>query len=280
MYSIALKTILNEIRNVCPDIKNSFIFREDGEIIAGDNNTPEKTIVQTINSFEGIFEKADALGGIDNITVESSKGRITVSPVKDLYLLSVTSEDADQKHVDTVTGVLIPTFLKLLGQITQTPTRDNSPKRETETLPTKDVEETTEDIADKLLPEETEKMEEPEPYDEPLFPEPPVNQCIVEPSKHKRRFPGLPLSVNTVHLDNRILSQWQELYKNKPIEQVEIETFNGKTIQCKVKPAKDPEREGKGIIQIPEKIQNTLDIKKGELVKVKPIINNGDTDYG
>jgi hypothetical protein len=121
VYSFALKNTLDEIQNICPDIKNSFIFKEDGEIIAGDENTPEKTIVKVIDSFDAILEKADAIGGVDSITLESSEGRVNVSCMNDLYLVTVTSKNADKNYVNTVTHVLIPTVLKLLERITPAP---------------------------------------------------------------------------------------------------------------------------------------------------------------
>jgi hypothetical protein len=68
------------------------------------------------------------------------------------------------------------------------------------------------------------------------------------------------------------MSQWEELYEGRKFEEVEIGTFDGKTTQCKVKPIKGSKYEGKGVIQIPEKIQLNLEIKKGELVRVKPVV--------
>jgi hypothetical protein len=32
--AFALRTTLNEIRNICPDIKNAFVFKEDGQVVA------------------------------------------------------------------------------------------------------------------------------------------------------------------------------------------------------------------------------------------------------
>jgi hypothetical protein len=62
------------------------------------------------------------------------------------------------------------------------------------------------------------------------------------------------------------------LYGDKKIEEVDMETPKGKTTRCKFKPIKGSKHEGKGIIQIPEKIQLTLQITKGELVMVKPVV--------
>jgi hypothetical protein len=91
IYSFALKNTLDEIRNICPDITHTFMFREDGEIVVGDQNTPEKTMVQVVNAFDGIFKKAHAIGHVECITLEGSNGRVNVSFMNDLYFLIVTS---------------------------------------------------------------------------------------------------------------------------------------------------------------------------------------------
>lgn len=116
VYAFALNNTLNEIRNICPDITNAFAFREDGEIIAGDANTPQKTIVRVVDAFDGIIEKADSLDGIEGIVLEGNKGQLIVSCFNDLYLVTVTSGKADMKLVNTVTRVLVPTILKLVEQ--------------------------------------------------------------------------------------------------------------------------------------------------------------------
>jgi len=73
IYAFALKNTLNEIQNICPDITNAFIFGEDGEIIAVDEKTHEKTTVRIIDAFDNIIEKAEAIGDLEKITVEGSK---------------------------------------------------------------------------------------------------------------------------------------------------------------------------------------------------------------
>ncbi len=257
IYSFALKNTLNEIRNACPDIANSFMFKEDGEIIAGDENTPEKTMVHVVNAFDGIFEKAESIGGVEGITLEGSNGRVNVSHLNDLYLVTVTSRKADMNYVNTVTRVLIPTVLKLLEKIHPTSLKSNSPtpKIGPEFPIVKKSEEPAEEPAEKTIIEEHKEVVEP-----------PVNQLIVE------NLGGLLVPSDTVRIDSEILLQWEELYDGKKIEEVEIGTFNGKKTQCKVKPIKGSKYEGKGIVQMPEKMQLDLEIKKGELVRVKPIV--------
>jgi len=269
VYTFALKHTINEIRNVCPGITNTFMFKEDGEIIAGDEGTPEKMMVNVVNAFDGIMEKADAIGGIECITLECNKGRVDVSRMNDLYLVTVTSKNADLNYVNTVIRVLVPTVLKLLEKIGSTPIQNTPSLPETKPrIPTiEEIKSSLEEKEEDELEEKAEEKIKAKKEPEPLLPETPVNQLIIE------NLGGLLVPSDTVRIDSEVLSQWEELYEGKKIEEVEIETFDGKTTQCKVKPIKDSKYEGKGIIQMPEKIQLALEIKKGELVRAKPIVS-------
>ncbi len=55
------------------------------------------------------------------------------------------------------------------------------------------------------------------------------------------------------------------------IEHVRIETFAGNSTLCKVKEISDKKLAGKNIVRIPDKVCNTLEVKKGDLVKVEPV---------
>lgn len=76
---------------------------------------------------------------------------------------------------------------------------------------------------------------------------------------------------DTVQVDHEILEQWSKLFNGKYVHSVKIEAFGGKLARCKVKAIEDPSLEGNGLIRIPEKTCQTLEVKKGELVRVKPI---------
>lgn len=260
VYSFALKETLNEIRNVCPDINNAFVFKENGEVVASDEKTSKKNVMRVVDAFDGMLEKADSIGNIEGVTLECSKGRVNVSLVNDdFYLLTVTSKKADMNYVNTVTRVIVPTVLRLLEKIHPAPLKNSIASPEIEPT-TSEIEEPVEQAEETITPEEEIKPE-------PLLPETPVNQLIVE------NLGGLLVPSDTVRIDKEILSQWEELYEDKKINMVEIETFDGKTTTCKVKPIKNSKYEGKGIIQMPEKIQLTLEIGRGELVRVKPVID-------
>jgi len=266
VYAFALKNTLNEIKNVCPDVSNTFIFK-DNKLVAKDETTTEENIKHTINAFEAITERADAIGGLEAVTFQGSNGRISIFCQNEFYLTTVASKEADENYVKTLTRVLIPTVIKLVDKIHPATADDDTqatvnpePAAETETS---EVTDDTEDC-EKDLPVEEEPA--PEINTEPYLPEPPVTQFIVE------NLGGLLVPSDTVRIDNAVIAQWNDLYGDKKIEQVDLESLNGRTTRCKFKPIKDSKSTGKGIIQMPEKIQLTLETAKGELVMAKPVI--------
>ncbi len=50
VYTFALKNTLDEIKNACPDVSNTFIFK-DGKILAKDE-TDEETITKTVRRLQ------------------------------------------------------------------------------------------------------------------------------------------------------------------------------------------------------------------------------------
>ena len=256
VYSFALNNALTEIRNLCPGVKCAFLFNQGGKLLAGDSKSTNYNVERIIEGFEEILEKSKVIGGLDSVTVEAKEGRVKISRVNDdAYLATIVEKGADFKFLETVSRVLIPTVLKLLEKLAPTPLK----KAEEKTV-TEEIEPKTETLESEAL--EDEKIQEISPI--------PVNQLIVD------TFGGLLVRTDTVKIDKEILSQWSEALEGKDINSVEIETFEGKTVQCKVKPLKDSKLMGKGIIMIPEKLCKLLDIKKGELVRVKPSIPQED----
>ncbi|MBE0513212.1 hypothetical protein IBX38_09195 [Candidatus Bathyarchaeota archaeon] len=75
---------------------------------------------------------------------------------------------------------------------------------------------------------------------------------------------------DSVQIDTELLEEWAKLLNQKSISEVEIEAFGGEAMQCRVKEINDSKLKGKGMIRIPERVCKTLEVKKGELVKVKP----------
>jgi predicted regulator of Ras-like GTPase activity (Roadblock/LC7/MglB family) len=275
VYAFALKSTLDEIQSACPDVSNTFIFK-DGKILAKGETTDENTANLTINAFNSITERADSLGSLETVTIQGANGRVSITCMNDFYLTTVLSKKADEKYVNTLTRVLIPTVVKLVEKIHPTSADDETLTVEPEPAEEEAAEEDAESAeADENEPAEeeepattepTEEQETPEVDDEPLLPEPPVTQLIIED------LGGLLVPSDTVRIDKAVITQWNDLYGDKKLEEVDLETLSGKTTRCKFKHIKDSKHKEKGIIQMPEKIQLTLEVAKGELVMVKPVV--------
>lgn len=278
-YSLALNNALTEIKNICPDVNTSFLFDKEGKIIAGDNGTIEAPLEKAVDAIEGIFEKTETIGGLDTLVINGQMGKMHISCINDMYLAMVTSKNADMTYVQTVSRVLIPTVIKLLDNITSVPTKlkfpssrpspvnlpDISKQEEAEEAEEEDVDEATEQKDEEEVDEEKTKPQESGIPPKQELPEPP-NQLIVD------TLGGLFVRGDTVQIDTEILNQWSEYYDGAKIKELEIESFNGNSTRCKVKPIKDSKIEGRRIIRIPDEACQNLHVKKGELVQIKPLI--------
>ena len=282
--AVALNTMLNEVKNACPDVQTTFIFEQNGKILAKNDDANMETASGAAENFTVLTERADAIGGLETVTFYGTQRRMTISEINDLYLATVASKESDEKYTTTLTRVLVPTVLKLVDNMPSQCTQDTELQTDEpeiraqdeasdyEEEEVSDTEETRPDqideSADSAEPE-LEEEEQPDSRDEtePYVPEPPATQFMVE------HLGGLLVPPDTVRIDNVVILQWKELYEDKELTQVDVETLNGQTVRCKFKPIKDSKQEGKGIIQMPQKIQLTLQTSKGELVMVKPVIN-------
>jgi len=276
IYTTALKNVLDEMRKVCPEIQHAFVYNEGGGIIAGSADITQKVMARVVDAFDDIFERAEAIGGVEAITLNGSMGTVKLYNFNGHYFIMVYSAKADVGYVDTIVRVLVPTVLKVLEKLSPTPLKNAIPPPQPEQPPVEDstltgipTEVPVEELKLELEKEEAKPppAPEPEPFQEPSPPlEVPAVQLIVE------NIGGLLVPSDTVRVDGETLANWENAFEGKKIEYVEIETFDGKTARYKVKPLKDSKYAGKGIVQIPEKAQLALEIKKGELVKVKPVI--------
>jgi len=232
-YAIALSNAMTEIKKAYPDIKNSFIFTKNGTVITGDQETDETTINNVLESFENLKEEAKAIGNLKSFRITGKNGKLTLSNIKDMHLLLATSKNADKNHIHAITHVIIPTILKTMETFAPTHLQLTSPKKL---------------VVDTL----------------------------------NRFFAG-----DSVQIDTEVL---RDLTKNsdprarvkaaltgeqntqESINQVHIETFGGNVAVCKVKEISDQNMKGKNMIRIPEKLCKSLEISKGDLVKVKPAL--------
>jgi hypothetical protein len=230
--AIALNNAITEINKAYPDIKNSFIFTKSGTILTGDQETDQQTINSIQECFENLKEKAKTIGNLKSFTITTKNGKLTLSNIENMHLLLATSKNADKNHIYSITQVIIPTILKTMEALASTQPQITPPK-----------------------------------------------QLVVD------TLTGF-FAGDSVQIDTEILRDWTQ-NDNDPrarvkaaitgessapesIEQVRIETFGGNSTLCKVKEISDQDMRGKNMIRIPEKLCKTLEVNRGDLVKVEP----------
>ena len=232
-YAIALSNAMTEIKKAYPDIKNSFIFTKNGTIITGDQETDETTINNVLESFENLKEEAKAIGNLKSFRITGKNGKLTLSNIKDMHLLLATSKNADKNHIHAITHVIIPTILKTMETFAPTHLQVTPPKKLV-------VDTLNRFFAGDSVQIDTEVLRD-----------------LTKNSDPRARVKAA-------------LTGEQNTQEN--INQVHIETFGGNVAVCKVKEISDQNLQGKNMIRIPEKLCKSLEISKGDWVKVKPAL--------
>jgi predicted regulator of Ras-like GTPase activity (Roadblock/LC7/MglB family) len=299
VYAIALKSALTEIGNICPDVSKSFILTNDGTLIAGDEQTIDPSTEKAVSSLQELTERTASIGGLDDLFIEGENGRVYVSRINNIYFITAMSKKTDLSHLRTITGVILPTIIKVLDNI---PTEAAPPPTSLKSVPSfpsaqlstplKSVpsEPTMEEEAFEETEEPAEKIEEPvepvnpqaqealetETAEEEGEPEAPKRQITNVPSQQfiVDKFGGFMVRSDTVLLDPEVLQRWSAILDGEEISEVDVETFSGKTARCKTKMINDQKLEGRGLIRVPEKLCSSLELKKGELVRVKPVVTS------
>jgi len=260
--STPLQTIIGEFKNISPELTSAFIFKKDGEILASTEAITEEQAKRLGAAYNDIVDQAEVIGGLEALTIQGVGGQLNVTFMNNCYVVTVSSLAADEKMVKALTCVIVPTVMKLLDQIS--PALPNNQLFDSEKSEIKQVEETVQP------PEEPAPMEPvsdvPAVTSEPIFPKPPVNQFMVE------KLEGLLVASDTVRVDKDVVAKWGDLYGDKEITQVNVETLEGKAVICKFRPMKEADGNAKGIIKIPDKILQILRTGEGKLVIVKPVI--------
>ncbi len=247
---LALKNTLSEIKNVCSDVTNNLIFRENGEILVEDGNITKDTVKSAQETFHALNERATTVGGIESVTFKGTKSMVCVMRFEDLYVTTISSSGADEKAISNLTRVMIPTTLKMVQNVY--PTIKNGPQE----VPSK--------------PEL--KARQPEV----LVNEVSASEFSVETLTI---FGGFMVDPDTVYVDRALIVEWTEKYGEKPIEKISLEAAStGRTVQCKFRPFRDTKYENRRLVQLPEKIQTILHIQKGAKVLIRPVFEDaGDS---
>jgi predicted regulator of Ras-like GTPase activity (Roadblock/LC7/MglB family) len=269
---LALNSALNEVKHVCPNVQHAFLFTADAQLVAKDYVTDEAAADAAAQAIQALSKHAHAFGGLDSFTFQGENHKVTITGLNEFYLATIADCEVDEQSLRNLIHVVIPTVIKVLQTVnpnltTKSPTENQFPP-EPEGLdnepqaPTMDL---TSQETPAEIPEPVYGKSEPEP----TLPEAPASQLMVE------TLSGLGLvtcSENVVRVDREVLSQWKNFYGDQKILEVEVEEPQvGKKLRCHFKPVRDPRLEGKGVIQISEKLQQLLEIRKGALVTVRPV---------
>lgn len=289
VHATAFKTALAEIKNVCPDVNSAYILLDNGKVVSNDDQVIDSNVEKAMNTLQELTEKGSSLGGLSDLVIDGDKGKVYVSQVNGTYSVMALSKRADLNFLRTVTNIVFPTVLKVLEGINSetvlsppfksTPIVPERPlipaPLEPETEEEEKVEETVEETQELEAPEErvkskfshlAEEDEEEATEEAETVLELPSQQLIVD------KFGGLMVRSDTVQLDSDVLEKWASTLDLNEIHEVDIETFRGKTVRCKVKLINDEKLQGRGIVRIPEKTCDALELKRGELVRVKPVV--------
>ncbi len=290
LYNVALRSALRGMKNALPDMNWAFILTNDGTVITRDEGSIDPNVAKAANSFQSLAERASTIGNLDSMLINGEKSKVYVSCVNDMYLIAGLNRNADLVYFRTVTSAVLPTVLKVLDSVTSSQTPP-TPIKPTSSIPFPqtespepvlekpavseialdeeqvDIEEMesteTEEIEELNTPELKipEEIEHSEQQPEEL----PSQQLIVD------RYSGFMVKSDTVQLDADVLKRWSAELDIEDVNEVDVETFSGKAVRCKVKVINDAKLAGRGLIRIPEKTCQSLDVRRGELVRVKPV---------
>ncbi len=246
--AFALRNAMNEIKNVCPDVSNTFIFRENREIIAEDENTSKTAINDAQQTFQALIEKTKVIGEIESVTFKGENARANIIRFQDFYVANVASNKVDEKTVTNLSRVMIPTLLKLVQEMY--PASNNAK-------------------------ENPQKPEQTISSSEISMPEPKACKLTVE----HLGFGSFLKDSNVALIDSALIGQWNETYGDNQVTKVQLENpINDKSLICKFKPFKESKYEGKEIIQLSEKTQLELKVEKGGQIVVKPFIDQEEDE--
>ena len=112
-HANALQTIIGEFKNISPEITNAFIFKANGEIVASDEETVDEQSKNLVTAFNGIFSKAEIIGGIKTVTMQGSDRQLNITCMNNRYLATVFSREADEKIIKSLTCVIVPAVIGL-----------------------------------------------------------------------------------------------------------------------------------------------------------------------
>lgn len=262
-YHEALQPIVAEFKNICPDITNAYVFDKEGKTVATSEKASKEQNQNAIAELNKITQ-AQCIGGIENLTIQGTHRQLSITAMNKLYLATVTSKTADQKVIKALSQTIVPTVVNLVDELSEPCAEDQLLKK-----PKLENRETAKPVLSIEKPKTVKPLAKPQATStltSKNSPKASVHQLMVE------KIGGLFVPSDIVRIDDEIISKWSQHCEGKAITMVTVETFEGKTTTCKLKEIKNAN--GKGIIQVPEKILQALQASNGKLVKVKPVVDS------
>jgi len=248
--SESIQTVLNEFKTLCPDVASAAAFKANGETLAStDTATAQQT--QTILECLNSLTHAQCIGGVKHLTIQDVTAQLTITTVGDVYLATLSRRIANDKAVKSLTRIVAPTVISLALGVTDAAQTATAEAEETKTE-TPNIPQTLAEFVVKA-----------KAFQEQFHPAATPNQLMVEKQT------GFMVANDTVRVEGEILQNWQDTL-GKPFGCVVVETLEGKTVTCKVKPIKDGKSRSGGVVFVPEKLIQALDTEQGKLVMVKP----------
>ena len=234
-YVVALTNALSEIQKAYPDITHSFIFTNEGATISGNPETDADVLNTVSESFETLKQNTEVIGDVTNYAVNGGNGKLFVSKVNDLYFMLATKKTADEAQIYSLTHVVIPPLLKTMQTFAGQSASASA-------------------LQAKVVDNVSEHLQKQE------------SEVILHINPLGGFFDG-----DAVQIDEETLDEWStKLAEGQEIERVKVETFTGKTTICEVKKITVGNLKGKGLIRMPSKVCSTLEIQRGDKVKVTP----------
>jgi hypothetical protein len=265
-YSAPIQAVVGEFKNISPEITSAFVFRKSGEINANNEAATVDQIKRTVTAFNNMCDWAQVLGGVETLTIQGADRQLNIECIHSRYLATVSSRAVDLKAVNALTHVIVPTVIELVDQTLPYQAEQPQSLEEKPAEQAEAVQETLQDGPSEVPAVAALPLE-------PMLPWPNSTQLMVE------RIGGLLVPSDTVRIDSGVIAKWEELYPAMQVTLVSVETLEGLLAVCKFKPIKDGGGNSKGIIQVPEKILQTIQTSKGKLVIVKPVLDNQERQY-
>ncbi len=272
---LALNCALDEVKHACPSVQHAFLFKPDAQLVAKDNETDEAAVNVAVQAVQAVGKRAQAFGGLESITFQGADYKVAVTCMNNFSLVTVSDHEVDEQTLRMLTNVLVPTVVKVLQIVhpdtAEKTTEETDALTETDHEVLEDNQEATPEV--EACPEPPTEPQIPldqESTSDPMHTDAPASQLMVETLSG---FGLVTCSSNVVRIDSEVLARWRNLYSDQKIIAVEVEEPQvGKRLRCGFKSVRDQRLEGKGVIQISEKLQQLLETRKGALVTVKPII--------